>query len=135
MKIARFAISVLAVFVSCFAIPLDARADNPSVEPIPVLPPAAQSAPSSNAAGVVPAFHRSTGALIAEEPAKKPAHPFLAHLLHPHSWCCGSDPYNPGCDSWEDECIFLFGSCREFYGEPCYKKSPPPPWGLYPIHP
>jgi hypothetical protein len=28
------------------------------------------------------------------------------------------------CGSWQSECTFIFGSCREFFGEPCL---PPPP--------
>ena len=31
------------------------------------------------------------------------------------------------CGSLHSECTFLFGSCRQFYGEPCLKGPPPLP--------
>jgi hypothetical protein len=30
------------------------------------------------------------------------------------------------CGSWESEAAFMFGSCRNFFGEPCAKGPPPP---------
>jgi hypothetical protein len=31
------------------------------------------------------------------------------------------------CGSWKSECTFVFGSCREFFGEPCLPGPPQPP--------
>ncbi|MCI0458323.1 MAG: hypothetical protein L0Z62_15270 [Gemmataceae bacterium] len=33
-----------------------------------------------------------------------------------------------GCGSLQSECKFIFGSCRTFYGEPCFKGPPPSPF-------
>jgi hypothetical protein len=33
------------------------------------------------------------------------------------------------CSSWESERCFIFGSCREFFGEPCLKS--PRPFSLF----
>lgn len=43
----------------------------------------------------------------------------------------GCYPADIGCSSLKSECIFFFGSCRQFFGEPCLKGPPPPP-PLYP---
>jgi hypothetical protein len=32
-----------------------------------------------------------------------------------------------GCGNIKSECNFIFGSCRTFYGEPCFRGPPPPP--------
>ena len=32
-----------------------------------------------------------------------------------------------GCGNIDSECKFIFGSCRTFYGEPCFRGPPPPP--------
>jgi hypothetical protein len=45
-------------------------------------------------------------------------HGFLCYA--PHEW--------PTCGSIHGECIFMFGSCREFFGEPCVSGPQPPPW-------
>jgi hypothetical protein len=122
--------AMIVFILSALGMPATVRADGPPLEPVPnVIPPPGDS-PAVKEAAVGPAVVP----LVAEKAAKKPLCPLLAHFLHPHSWGCGSDPYNPGCSSCEDECIFLFGSCRQFYGEPCYKKSPPP-LGWYGVHP
>lgn len=35
---------------------------------------------------------------------------------------CGCAPSRTSCCSdWHEECQFLFGSCRNFFGDPCYK--------------
>jgi hypothetical protein len=40
---------------------------------------------------------------------------------------CWASHNKMGCGSLKSECTFLFGSCREFFGEPCYKGPPPNP--------
>jgi hypothetical protein len=58
------------------------------------------------------------------DPAKP--HPVL-NLLHVPVPCWAShNGYS--CSSFRSEATFLFGSCRAFYGEPCIKGPPPPPW-------
>src|SRR5262249_3229241 len=49
----------------------------------------------------------------------------LADILHRHGYCCGTDPGYPGCSSLVDECRFIFGSCRTFFGESCPRQSNP----------
>ncbi len=36
--------------------------------------------------------------------------------------CCYATINSLGCGSWKADCTFAFGSCRKFYGEPCYPK-------------
>jgi hypothetical protein len=38
---------------------------------------------------------------------------------------CWASLGSPGCGSLKSECIFLFGSCRQFFGQPCLKEPPP----------
>jgi hypothetical protein len=48
----------------------------------------------------------------------------------PRSNCCWAD-YNTdyGCSSLHSECVFIFGSCRHFWREPCFRSPPPSPFG------
>jgi hypothetical protein len=41
--------------------------------------------------------------------------------------CCWAHHNTLGCSSLASEYMFMFGSCRQFYGEPCFKGPPPPP--------
>jgi hypothetical protein len=36
---------------------------------------------------------------------------------------CASNVGSLGCGSWRADCIFAFGSCRAFFGEPCFPDS------------
>jgi hypothetical protein len=49
---------------------------------------------------------------------------------HVRSRCCWAD-YNSdySCSSLHSECVFIFGSCRHFWREPCFKSPPPSPFG------
>jgi hypothetical protein len=42
-------------------------------------------------------------------------------------WADYNSDYN--CGSLHSECIFIFGSCRQFWREPCFKSPPPSPFG------
>ncbi len=53
----------------------------------------------------------------------------VANSLHKHGLGCYSHHDAFLCSSWQSEKTFIFGSCREFYGEPCL---PPPPGGVGP---
>jgi hypothetical protein len=49
-----------------------------------------------------------------------------------HCWIrrpigCWSTHNCPCCGSLKADCTFLFGSCRQFFGEPCLKGPPPLP--------
>ena len=55
-------------------------------------------------------------------------HPVL-RLMHVHlPLTCWSTHNGYSCGSLRSEGVFIFGSCREFFGEPCIKGPPPPPW-------
>lgn len=41
---------------------------------------------------------------------------------------CWASHNGYSCSSCRAEKVFIFGSCREFYGEPCLDGPPPPPW-------
>ncbi len=62
----------------------------------------------------------------------------LKEKLHSHPICswvkrefhCYGDFDNMYCGSGKSECKFIFGSCRDFFGDPCLKGPPPPiPYG------
>ena len=52
----------------------------------------------------------------------KPFHPICAWLKsHPPCGCAAADV---GCSNLGSETIFFWGSCRQFFGEPCVKGPP-----------
>src|SRR5947209_13372277 len=55
-------------------------------------------------------------------------HPVLKALHVPVPLGCWASHNGYSCGSAKSECIFVFGSCRQFFGEPCLKGPPPPPW-------
>jgi hypothetical protein len=55
-------------------------------------------------------------------------HPVLKALHVPIPPGCWATHNGYSCGSLRSECVFLFGSCRDFFGEPCCKTPPPPPW-------
>jgi len=55
-------------------------------------------------------------------------HPILKVLHVPLPLTCWASHNGFSCGSFRSESVFLWGSCREFFGEPCCKRPPPPPW-------
>jgi hypothetical protein len=55
-------------------------------------------------------------------------HPVLKALHIPVPLGCWASHNGYTCGSLQSEGVFIFGSCRAFYGEPCLKGPPPPPW-------
>jgi hypothetical protein len=51
--------------------------------------------------------------------------------LRNHKWGCWTTHNTLGCGNLQSECVFIFGSCRAFYGEPCLPGPPPSPTELY----
>ncbi len=49
--------------------------------------------------------------------------------LQRHGLGCWTTHNTLGCSSLKSECIFIFGSCRQFFGEPCMAPPPPDPFG------
>lgn len=37
---------------------------------------------------------------------------------------CQTHHNDYGCGSWKADTVFIFGSCRAFWGDPCYKGPP-----------
>jgi hypothetical protein len=64
----------------------------------------------------------------AAAPSKGPVRDWAHKCLNAHGVCCWSHHNAYICGSWKSECTFVFGSCREFFGEPCLQGPPPPPW-------
>jgi hypothetical protein len=50
----------------------------------------------------------------------------IRDCLQKHGWCCHSSFNSYTCGTLKSECKFIFGSCREFFGEPCLKGPPGP---------
>lgn len=63
---------------------------------------------------------------VVQAPSRKPLRRFL-DWYREHSWTCRTHHDDFGCSSWESECVFIFGSCRQFFGEPCRKGPSPYP--------
>jgi hypothetical protein len=116
-----------------------ARAQPPAPAPAPAPEPWA-------------AIEFGTGAACPAAPAAgAPHHPVLDWLcsrprpikdavhdcMHAKGVGCWSHHNAYLCGSWKSECTFVFGSCREFFGEPCLPGPPPPPAvpGAYPPPP
>jgi hypothetical protein len=92
------------------------------------LPPQQYLAPPPNLAEVGPA------AAAAQNSANQNG----ANTNPPrHRWCpkfrafLGLDCYATmngyACSNWPSECQFFFGSCRDFFGDPCARTPPPSP--------
>jgi hypothetical protein len=63
-----------------------------------------------------------------------PTSPYLLRrMLNRHGVGCYTTLNSPGCGSCHSEYIFFFGSCRQFFGEPCQPPAPHP-W-LHPFQP
>lgn len=55
-----------------------------------------------------------------------------------HPFHCYTTHHELGCGSLRSEKVFIFGSCREFFGEPCYPRPAPgtpvpPGYGRHPL--
>jgi hypothetical protein len=48
----------------------------------------------------------------------------IRDCLRQLNFCCWSHHDCVGCSSLKSECAFIFGSCRTFYSEPCWKGPP-----------
>lgn len=47
-------------------------------------------------------------------------------LVPPEKNCCWASPNSMGCGNLKTDFLFVFGSCRQWYGEPCLNGPPPP---------
>ena len=97
-------------------IPTDAQeAPRPYLGPPNLYAPAAPEEDLMETLGLYP-----TG------PEQKRFHP-LANALHQHPCYCVAHHNGLGCGSLKADCVFIFGGCRAFFGEPCFKGPNPYP--------
>jgi hypothetical protein len=106
---------LLAVAVGLAVVTGLARAQDP--------PPAAPSNPSGTY-GASPYYTAPPPA--PEEASNSWLHTHLNRFGH-H---CAATVNSYGCGSWKADCTFAFGSCRAFFGEPCYPDNTPAHQGL-----
>ncbi len=52
--------------------------------------------------------------------------------LHRHSCGYGKTHHDLGCTGCYVDFVFVFGSCWEFFEEPCNRQPQPPPYPLFP---
>jgi hypothetical protein len=56
-------------------------------------------------------------------PPRPPSKGFLRSFCdcwHRQGYACWTELGHPGCSSISSELTFMFGSCRQFFSEPCY---------------
>jgi hypothetical protein len=110
-----------------------ARAQPPAPQPAPSPEPwaviefgAGSSAGPAPVVGAPGAPRRSVVDWIHSRP--RPVVDVVHDCMHNHGVGCWSHHNAYLCGSWQSECTFIFGSCREFFGEPCRAGPPPPPY-------
>ncbi len=54
------------------------------------------------------------------QPQPPQGHRALKSALLDRGYCCDSDFTWFGCGNWKTQAVFVFGSCRTFFGEPCF---------------
>ena len=47
-------------------------------------------------------------------------------LVPPEKNCCWASPDSMGCGNLKTDFLFAFGSCRQWFGQPCLNGPPPP---------
>ena len=65
-----------------------------------------------------------------EWPKKGPVRDWIHDCLHKQGFCCWSHHNAYTCGSVKSELVFIFGPCKEFFGEPCLPGPPQPPYPL-----
>jgi hypothetical protein len=66
--------------------------------------------------------------VVVDQNGRRPCGNWLRRKCNLKCWASFN---NPGCGSLRSEIAFIFGSCRNFFGEPCLAGPPPsplPPW-------
>jgi hypothetical protein len=81
--------------------------------------------------GVWAGLARSEEQILAPSEMPKPPAPPITRWFQRHHCCCASHHNDLGCTSGKADFMFIFGSCRTFYLEPCpqgptpYRYAPP----------
>jgi hypothetical protein len=79
-----------------------------------------------NGAGADSSPEQAAAADPTVPPSKGPIRDCVHGWMHRKGMGCWSHNNAYLCGSWKSECIFVFGSCREFFGEPCLPGPPQP---------
>jgi len=88
-------------------------------------PSAPCAAPSAEASGAAGTTRRPVFDWLHSRP--RPIVDAVHDCMHAKGVGCWSHHNSYTCGSWKSECTFVFGSCREFFGEPCLPGPPAPP--------
>jgi hypothetical protein len=92
----------------------------PPASPAPTPPESCHAVPAGASVTSGTRWEPSVTGPVAEgEVRRGPVRKFLYHVTHPFCWCTHNDF---GCSSLHSECVFVFGSCRAFFGQACLKK-------------
>src|SRR5437762_1613433 len=75
-------------------------------------------------AGDVPPRGWYPGRYILCDPLNRPS--LIRCVFPPETNCCWASSNTMGCGNLKTDFLFAFGSCRQFYGEPCLNGPPPP---------
>lgn len=121
-----------------------AMAQQPPTAPSPVPPYVPQPQPTVNA-GPAPVIHYHVYSSATPAPCQSEAKPNWLQRklglcekcqehrdrLDAYSCSAGKKLGDFGCGSWRLDCIFIFGSCHEFFNEPCRRQVPVSSSGSY----
>jgi hypothetical protein len=69
-------------------------------------------------------FHRAER----PHPVRTSVRTNMQDCLNNYGIGCWATHNTVGCTSLRAELTFIFGSCRAFFGEPCFQGPPPPPY-------
>lgn len=67
-----------------------------------------------------PAYIPTAGSPFAFPPPPPPGKHRLQTAFNQHGMCCESNTPWGACGNFWYDYYFIFGSCRSFFGEPCY---------------
>ena len=70
-----------------------------------------------------PAYHPPFPSGIAERPPAPPSSRYWQGLLNRHGMGCEANRHGT-CGSFHSDFRFIFGSCRDFFGERCNSNQP-----------
>jgi hypothetical protein len=114
------------------------HAEQPGLAPVPTAEPWAVI---EYGAGTAPTYGGGTPALAGYPGSSYPPPPDTPDVYRKgpfRDWargcanklgiCCWSHHNSTTCSSWHSEFVFIFGSCRQFFGETCLKGPPQPPF-------
>ncbi len=77
-------------------------------------------------AALISAARAQDAETLNPHPNPDKTHPVLRFLHIPTGCWASHNGYS--CGSFQSESVFIFGSCRAFFGEPCLNGPPPEPW-------